>query len=282
MSATQRRLVSFAGSAVIIEHRGSRADAIVNFLYRRVPAQDGVAPHMIYRLTSNDDSGQLTLYRDDKLFYESDSKAALAELLLGDTCHNLAKQSQGGLLFHAGGLAWQGKGILLPGKIGAGKTTLVAWLVARGLGYLTDEMVFVPHGANHLQAFTRPLNLKHPSKPAMQDYVDFEGQAAHILRSPHSYLISPEVLSSADTPIEPPLGLIVFPRYLPDEDFELRSLSKAQAGLALMQCLVNARNLQGYGFPEIVRLAQAAPACRLTYSHFDQIEGRIETLLSSI
>jgi hypothetical protein len=80
---------------------------------------------------------------------------------------------------------------------------------------------------------------------------------------------------------EPPLGLIVFPRYLPGSDLALRPLSKAQAGLALMECLVNARNLPGHGFSEIARLARRAPAYKLNYADFDQIGERIEMLLQS-
>jgi hypothetical protein len=62
---------------------------------------------------------------------------------------------------------------------------------------------------------------------------------------------------------------------------ELRPLSQAQAGLALMECLVNARNLPGHGFSEIVRLARAARAYQMSYADFAQIDDWIERLLAS-
>ena len=40
---------------------------------------------------------------------------------------------------HAGAVSWRGRGILLPGESGAGKTTLVAALVAAGAHYYSDE-----------------------------------------------------------------------------------------------------------------------------------------------
>jgi len=71
---------------------------------------------------------------------------------------------------------------------------------------------------------------------------------------------------------------MIFPRYQPDVEFALRPISKAQAGLALMECLINARNLPGHGLSEIARLAQVAPAYKLSYANFDQIGERIEAL----
>jgi hypothetical protein len=283
MSATHRRLIRFAGSTVAVEYSGVRMAAIVDFLYRYVPADgdDDVPPSVTYRMVPSGQAGRMALYRDDTLLYEGDSEPALADLLLGDSCHHLAQRSRGGLLFHAAGLAWQGQGLLLPGGIGAGKTTLAAWLVARSLDYLTDELVFVPHGADTMQTFTRPLNVKRTSRPALRDHFDFEGHAAHVVSTPHTDLIPPTLLKPANALSEPPLRLIVFPRYLPGGDFAWRPLSKAQAGLALMECLVNARNLPEHGFPEIVRLARQAPAYRLHYTDFDQIGGRIEALLQS-
>jgi hypothetical protein len=281
MSATHRRLISFAGSTVAVEYSGARMAAIVDFLYRYVPAESAVPPHVTYRMTPSGQPGRMALYRDDTLLYEGDSEPALADLLLGDSCHHLAQRSRGGLLFHAAGLAWRGQGLLLPGGIGAGKTTLAAWLVARGLDYLTDELVFVPHGADAMQTFTRPLNVKRTSRPALRSHFDFEGHTAHIVSTPHTDLIPLTLLKRTNTLSEPPVSLIVFPQYLPTSNLVWRPLSKAQAGLALMECLVNARNLPDYGFPEIVRLAKRAPAYHVRYTDFDQIGGRIEALLQS-
>lgn len=278
MNTRHRRIVSFGGSAVAIEYSGSRAAAIVDFLYRHVPADSPVPPHATYRLTSGGRSERLALYRDEALIHEGDSRAALAERLLGDTCHHLAQHSQGGLLFHAAGLVWRGHGLLMPGGIGAGKTTLAAWLATQGFDYLTDELVFVPYQADGMRAFTRPLNLKHSSRDALRGYFDFERHAAHIWSSPRADLIPPALLNPTTRVSKPPLSLIIFPRYLPGSDLVLRPLSKAQAGLALMQGLVNARNLPGHGFSEIARLARAAPAYKMRYASFDQIGGQVEAL----
>ncbi len=282
MRASQQRSVSFAGSTVAIQYRGERPTAIVDFLYRHAPGQSSLPPHVTYRLTADRRSDQLFLYRDGRLFYRNSSDGAVAEILLGDSCHNLAKESRGGLLFHAAALAWEGQGILLPGGMGAGKTTLAAWLAAKGLEYLTDELVFIPDGAERMQAFTRPLNLKHPSIHALDKCIDFSKLSDSILCNAHSCLVPHTLIGAGDAPAQVPIRLVLFPQYARCAEPALTALSSAQAGLDLMRCFVNARNLSGHGFREIARLARLAPAYRLRYSCFEQIEGQIESLLLPI
>lgn len=51
----------------------------------------------------------------------------------------VAESAPGAIFVHAGAVAWKGRGILVPGASGAGKTTLVAALVAAGAEYYSDE-----------------------------------------------------------------------------------------------------------------------------------------------
>jgi hypothetical protein len=148
------RLITFAGSTVGVEYEGDGAAKIVGFLYRNISPVASPGPaHVTFRLLSDDGSDRLRLYCAETLLYEGDAAAQAADLLLSQSCYQLANHSQGGALFHAGALAvpGRGKGWLLPGGIGSGKTTLTAWLLTRGLDYLTDELAFVPDGAADLE-----------------------------------------------------------------------------------------------------------------------------------
>jgi hypothetical protein len=284
MTVAGNRLVCFAGSAVAVEYKSDRAARVVDFLFRHLPTGNGSAtpPHATYRVAPGDGSGRLALYRDDELSHQGTSDAYLAEKLLGDVGYTLADKSRGGLLFHAGALAWSGRGLLLPGSVGAGKTTLTMWLALKrvsGLEYLSDEMVFFSTGSHTMQTYTRPLNLKSPARTALKDLFDFKGHAGRILSTSYGDLIPPELLCFAGPRQEIPVHLIIFPHYVAGSKFELQPLTKAQAGLALMECLVNARNLPEHGFPDIARLARRSPAYRLRYARFDEIGEHIETLL---
>jgi hypothetical protein len=277
----ETRLITFAGNTLAIEYSHARLARIVDFLYQYIPAEEDIAPRLTYRLLCGEGTEWMALYRGDTLLYSGESEAVLAELLLSDTCHYLAAYSRGGLLFHAAGLAWGDKGLLLPGGIGGGKSTLAAWLAMKGLDYLTDELVFVPERTEVMQTFTRPLNLKSPARAVLQDRFDFKTNALHILSGPRSFLVPPTVLKPANRLSQPPLSLVLFPHYLPGSDFSLRPLSKAQAGLELMQCLVNARNLPEHGFPEVTRLARRVTAYKMSYAHFDQLGECVESALQS-
>ena len=272
------RLISFANNTLKIETKDAQVNNLIGRLYRHIPAHNQ-NPHTTYRLWQTNSSKFYQLYRDDTLIHESDIIGTVAEFLLGDSSYHLAAHSREGLLFHAAALAWEGQGVLLPGASGTGKSTLTAWLLTQKFDYLTDELTFIDCGDDRLQGFTRPLNLKRPSRQALKAYCDYAAHPHQIVTSPAVDLIPHTLFNPTSQFSRPPLCLILLPRYQSNKTFELLPLSKAQAGLALMQTLINARNLPEHGFPEITRLARLVPAYELHYSHFDQVETQIDKLL---
>jgi hypothetical protein len=214
---------------------------------------------------------QLLLQRDDVALYRGSSAAECADILMGDSTHELADRSSGGLLFHAAGLVWQSRGLLLPGRIASGKTTLSAWLTMQGFDFLSDELIFVPAGSTIMQALTRPLNVKSPSRSVLRPYFDFDRFAAQLFSTPRGDLIPVELLRPQNELRAPTLHAIILPRYAAAADFKLESLSPAQAAFALIETLINARNLPDQGMPELARLARSVPAQQLVYSDFAQL-----------
>lgn len=277
MSEHTTRWVSFGGRTIAIECNAPQAVELVEFLYHHIPSDEQTPPHVAYRLFYQDE--RFTLHRESELLCRGTSPALLAGYLLGDSGYHLADTSQDGLFFHAAGLTWQGQGVMLPGSSGAGKTTLTAWLLSKGFQYLTDEFLFLPENSTLVEAFTRPLNVKLPSRPILQAVFDYEAHAADILSHHEADLIPAELLGETKPTNQAELAVVIFPRYQADGHFTLRQLTKAQAGLKLMQVLINARNLPGHGLPQITRLAQTVPAYEMAYANFEQIEGQIEALL---
>lgn len=273
------RLISFGHTAVTVEAGDARAQAVVDFLFRFTASDADCLPYTTFRIATDPASGKLGVYRDGALLRESASDADLAEYLLGEVTFRLLDQSRDGITLHAGALAWRDKGILIPGAIGAGKTTLTAWLVHQGLDYLTDEMVWVATGTDQLDAFTRPLNVKPAGRAILQTFFDFEAQASHVLRGELVDLILPTALNPTNVLSTPSLGLILFPAYQPNVAPQIEYLSSAQTGLALASGILNVGNLSDRGFAQIAHLARVAPAFRVRYSHFDQIEKQLQTLI---
>ena len=271
-----RREVHFAGSALAIEYQGERAAHIVDYLYRDMPESGQAAPHITCRLQEAEQEGNFELYFDGDLERSNQPEEEIAAYLLDRTCFHLADRSQGGLVLHAAGLAWRGRGLLLPGVSGNGKSTLSAWLVSRGFDYLTDELVFIPEDTAQFHGLTRPLNLKNTARELLKEILAYQEKPDDIVSSRGREITPPRVLNGGDVLSAAQLRLIVFPRFQQEGELQLTPLSKARAGLGLMECLINARNLTEHGFPHVTRLARATPAYELVYGGFDQIEGVIE------
>ncbi len=132
-----------------------------------------------------------------------------------------------------------------------------------------------------VETFYRPLHLKKPSRDVLTAFRNPENSHLY-LEGTHSDLVHPAWFNPASRYAQPPIQFIIFPHYLPKGELLWQPLSQAEIGLELAQCLINARNLPGYGFTEIARIARMAPAVKFTYSSFNQIEPLIQNLKDSL
>lgn len=274
----QDRLITFAGSTLAIEYDGARAAAVVDFLLADATAyvhqrRNGDAGHWTIRLLDQD--GMLLVSEGPSPACLQSAGAQSTEYILGRICHQLANWSTAGLIFHAAAVARGSCGVLLPGAIGAGKTTLTAWLAAQGWNYLSDELVCVPLGSTTGQAFTRPLSLRPQGLDALRS-IGFAAKAVLLAQerpgAGDNILLPASMLGNGQPQSCAALAAIVFPHFVAGAQLICARLSAATAGLALMECLINARNLPQHGFGEIARLARALPAYSLTYGDFAQLE----------
>jgi hypothetical protein len=67
---------------------------------------------------------------------------------------------------HAGAVVYRGAALILAGKSGQGKTTLVLGLLRRGFGLLSDEFAIVEPGAPHILPYRRSLHVR-PGTPEL-------------------------------------------------------------------------------------------------------------------
>ena len=278
---TQRRIVSFGHAAVAIEFSDARVQALVDFLFGLTDSDGSISPCATF-LISVDEHSNWIAHTDGEPPSPVMSQADFAEFLLGKVTYCLLNKSRDGITLHAGVLAWKGRGILVPGNIGAGKTTFTAWLASQGLDFLTDEMVWIPTGTNMLHAFPRPLNVKKPALPIVQTFLDWEKSQTQIMSNSQVNLILPTALNPKNSLSIPSLSTILFPHYQSNAIPQVERLSSAQAALGLAQSLLNVENLHDRGFSSIAHLARNAPAYELRYSHFSQIGAQIKTVIGSL
>jgi hypothetical protein len=72
---------------------------------------------------------------------------------------NIIARVRSHCLIHAGVVAWEGQGVLLPADSSHGKTTLVLELVRRGFRFLSDEMAALGWTDRYVYPFPRSLRV---------------------------------------------------------------------------------------------------------------------------
>ena len=272
------RPLSFAGRTLTLTWDDEAATPFLDLLFTDLereeaePAGDLRLERMMgtsYRLADG-----------DSCLHSGPLDVTMAAQLYDAVIFRLLAEQAGGLALHAGAVIRHGRLVLLPGQSGSGKSTLTAWLCGQGSGYLTDELVFFPADKAHLLAFTRPLCIKHGAAGVIRGLLP-EGRTPP-LEDTQGLILPHRHLNSAFTPLWAAPALILFPAYAPDACLQVEPLSPARASGLLMGCNVNGRNLAGHGFPQVARIARAAPARRLVYSGFDGLLDVLDDLLSTL
>lgn len=270
MTGDGRIDVTFAGSTVRFEYRGPRSARIVRFLWRDVRRLRPRIPVATCRLEDGDGGGILRLRVVDRRAYEGPSEEMAVACLLDEAMFHLADRGREGLILHAGCVAGAEGAVLLPGGSGTGKTTLTSWLVSQGWRYLTDELVFIPTRSSVAEGLARPLNVKDTA--VLRRFIDRDFLRGDTMVTPQGILLRASALGASRPAGRTPIARLVFPHYTPHTAYALTPLSPAKAGVRLMGCLVNARNLDGHGFPEVTRLAKHVPAFELRYGTLAQLD----------
>jgi hypothetical protein len=159
-------------------------------------------------------------------------------VLSGTIRHHLAEHAPDHVFIHAGVVAVDGAGIVIPGRSMSGKSTLVHALVEAGATYLSDEYAVVdPSGMIH--PYPKPISLR-------LDPLTW--------RFPPDASVPPEQIGKAPVPSR----LIVATKFAPDATWRPDPLTAGEAALALIDNTVVARTRPGDSIAAATRLSGQA------------------------
>jgi hypothetical protein len=225
---------------------------------------DGLAEHW-YSLRTNERGG-VDLYLDDVLSARLSEPSQAVDRLLWDINRAVADASDAHLLFHAGGVQFGDRAILLPALSGGGKSTLVTGLVHAGLGYLSDELLACARTDGRVLPYRKPLSLK-PGSFAALGGLGLEPPADRF-RGEEWYL-RPEDLGpdAAGGPCVP--ALVIVPRYVPGAPTGLRGLTSTESFMALALNSVNLDHHGERGMQVLADLVERCDAFELEMSDLD-------------
>ncbi len=130
----------------------------------------------------------------------------------------------GGVRLHGAAVAIGDRAVVLPGAMGAGKSTLAAALTRRGAGYLTDEVVAFDAVTGSVRPYAKPISLGAPPETLEVPWAP-SGPARRYLGA--SGLVPPATMGTSAGAV--PMGAVVLPRYVAGAPTTVEHLAPAEA-----------------------------------------------------
>lgn len=180
--------------------------------------------------------------------------------------HLIDALPDGALLLHAASVSRGEQSVLIAGESRSGKSSLTAWLLARGFDYRSDEITALMPG-ERLDGLRRPLVVRE----------DVWESVAHL-----PWITQVIALANNDRLVQAPTasdaaaldcGLIIFTEFTKGATAWLEPIAPARAAALLMARNHGGRQVADSGFASIFRLAARVPAVRLVYGDIAQLDA---------
>lgn len=179
----------------------------------------------------------------------------------------IASRAHRHLLIHAAVVERDGLALVLPGRSGAGKTTLAALLATRGWRLFSDEFAVIEPQTGRCVPMPRALSLKNEGIEVVRGaFADarFAPEYTGTAKGTLCYMGAPAdaVARAAETAIP---GWIVLPRFDARASLEVDSLDAADIHVALAAHAMNYGALGEAGFRCVAAIARATAGWRIAY-----------------
>lgn len=179
------------------------------------------------------------------------------------------------LIIHSAIVAKGEHALILPGKPGAGKSTLCAALINKGWRLLSDEMALIEPNTNIATPIPRPVSLKNESIEIIRKFAP-DTTFGPIIKDTHKGTVThikPPESSILDKSEKAHIKWIVFPKFELDSPLEVSELSKAQALIQIAGETFNYGMLGLKGFTTLKKIVSNCDIINFKYSNlYDAIE----------
>ena len=202
------------------------------------------------------------LFVDEALTVAGNTRDAAIAHTVAELVEAACATDQRLLVLHAAGVSRAGRGLLLIGPGGAGKTTLAAALNASGWELLSDDVIPVtPEG--HLLGLGLSLCLKAGSWPVLAPWLPHLDRAPRVERAGQSVCFPPPPGPINRGPL--PTAAFVFPRYCPDREPAVEPLDPVRVLQGLIEAESVIPDLTQDKLLALTRWIASAPGFALTY-----------------
>ena len=215
MSRTLATRVRAFGCNIDINAEGDAAYSFLEqYVFPSLPREEagGNAPDISVSMVEA--GGQFRLSVNGVAIDSADRPKELATKLINAIDEAVIRRMTNLYAVHAGAVLIGGRGLLLPGKTHAGKSSLVAELLRRGARYFSDEYALID-AEGQVHSYPRPLLLRNGT--------------------PAQFPVLPEECNSSVASTSAPVGWILTLRYQPGSEWRLVEVPQSMAMLSLLQ-----------------------------------------------
>lgn len=261
-----------------VEVSGGLTAERVRLLLTGMP-RASVKPKRFLRLATRTGSpGELTLSDDGQVLRDRLTPARAVAILLWQL-NQVALSTPNCLVLHAGCVSRSHRALVLSGPMDAGKSTLVAGLVRRGLDYLSDEFAPLSLADGSISAYPCPLALEPGS---FRLFPELEPDVSADLVDESRWSIPPGALKAQAVGLCADPSLVVFPCYAAGAATRMSPVDARDALALLVGQALNLPALGGSAFRAVARLAASVPAYELVFSDLEAACSRLIALEAAL
>ncbi len=197
------QLAALGGNSVALEWGDPAAGLWVRRLLGCHPCAAACVPVSVYRLHTDPVARGLTVFGGVDCLYRGSDPAGGAHAVMEAMMHVWTRSCRDGLMLHAALMSKRGRGLMIGGVSGAGKSSLAAWFIRQGWTYHGDEQMYADASDRHWEGFVRPLCFKgdwasmFPAVAARPESVAMVAGQNLVPANVFGQEILPEALSSA-------------------------------------------------------------------------------------
>ncbi|HEX5418280.1 MAG TPA: hypothetical protein VFZ25_21705 [Chloroflexota bacterium] len=185
------------------------------------------------------------------------------------------------LLLHAGVVAFEDQGIVLPAASGHGKTTLTAALIASGFQYLSDEVAVLDAQTHHLLPFAKSLYIRSGARDAL---LSLHPRLAEI--APYRPRDNPPVWYLPPCPEWLPRSptvarFVICPRYVPGASVTLAPISRSTALQCFLDQSFNVREHGGRGIQDLAAILRDTRCYTLSFGNLDEAVAAVQEIVGA-
>lgn len=265
------------GVAVRVEVPDDAAAGRIGELLRDAPTTDRPPLHVLRLEQAPGPEGTRTLIQDGEVV-RPDMEPPMSVSVLLWAVHQAAMRTDRYVVLHAGCVALDGRGYLLPGEREVGKSTLVTGLVRDGFSYLSDELGAISLEDRLLHPHSRPIGLDPGSFPS---FAELEPRTTREFADHRRWHLRADDVRPGSRSEPVPPAAVVFPHYAPGADPVIEPVRRPEALWLLGRSAVNLDILGRRGFTTLGDIATAIPAYRLTSGTLEDACRMMRSLGSS-